>query len=205
MGQADLEWLAATFPNLGHDPEAGVIEGELDVHAAYDREQGKLHIGSDGVTMSMDSYLRDSFSIRIGLDTLDHNGWPTVYEVGGRHALIAEREAIDTIDLHFYPDGACCLGLQLLADRRTTLKEFMDELVVPFFYRLSYTDVHGLGAARNFLWAEYSHGDQGLREYLSDVADIARLGQGRNDPCPCGSGRKYKRCHLGEVSRFKRA
>ena len=21
---------------------------------------------------------------------------------------------------------------------------------------------------------------------------------GRNDPCPCGSGRKYKKCHLGE-------
>src|SRR5579863_7289840 len=21
---------------------------------------------------------------------------------------------------------------------------------------------------------------------------------GRNDPCPCGSGRKYKRCHLGK-------
>lgn len=23
-----------------------------------------------------------------------------------------------------------------------------------------------------------------------DVADV-----GRNDPCPCGSGKKYKRCH----------
>ena len=160
VGQADLEWLAATFPNLGHDPEAGVIEGELDVHAAYDSEQGKLHIGSDDATTSMHSYLRDTFSIRIELDTLDHNGWPTVYEVGGRHTLIAEREAIDTIDLHFYPDGACCLSLQFLADRRTILNEFMDELVVPFFYRLSYTDVHGLGAARRFLWAEYSHGDQ---------------------------------------------
>ena len=20
---------------------------------------------------------------------------------------------------------------------------------------------------------------------------------GRNDPCPCGSGKKFKRCHLG--------
>lgn len=26
-------------------------------------------------------------------------------------------------------------------------------------------------------------------------------GPGRNDPCPCGSGRKYKRCHLMEESR----
>ncbi len=203
LGQADLEWLTANFPNLGYDPEAGVIEGELDVRAAYDSEQGKLHIGSDGTTASMDSYLHDAFSIGIELDTLDHSGWPTVYEVGGRHAQLADRENIDTIDLHFYPDGACCLGLQFLADRRMTLKEFMDELVVPFFYRLAYADIHGLAAARQYLWAEYPHGDQGLRAYLLDLADIARHGLGRNDPCACGSGRKYKRCHLGEVDRFK--
>ena len=174
------------------------------MRAAFDSGQEKLRIGSDKATASMDSYLCDSFSIRIELDALDQNGWPTVYEVGGRHARIADREKIETIDLHFYPDGACCLGLQLLADRRTTRKEFMDELVVPFFYRLPYTDVHGLQSARQFLWAEYSHGDHGLREYFSDLADIARHGLGRNDPCACGSGRKYKRCHLGEIDRLKR-
>ena len=201
----DLEWLAASFPDLHYDREAGVIAGELELRAAYQREQGKLRIGSDDATASMDSYLCDSFSIRIKLDALDQNGWPTVYEVGGRHARIADRENIETIDLHFYPDGACCLGLQILADRRTTLKEFMDELVIPFFYRLSYTDVHGVGAARQCLWAAYSHGDQGLREYLSDITDIASHHLGRNDICACGSGRKYKRCHLGEVDRFKQA
>ena len=76
MGQADLEWLTANFPNLGYDPEAGVIEGELDVRAAYDSEQGKLHIGSDDTKTSMDSYLHDSFSIRIELDAPDHNAGP---------------------------------------------------------------------------------------------------------------------------------
>lgn len=201
---ADFQWLAASFPNLRYDSDAGIIAGELELRAAYDSEREKLHIGSDEATMRMGSYLSDSFSIRIELDSLDQNGCPTVYEVGGRHARIADRENVATIDLHFFPDGACCLGLQLLSNRRTTLKEFMDEMVVPFFYRLSYTDVYGLGAAREFLWAEYSHGDLGVREYLSDVADMARQGQGRNDPCPCGSGRKYKRCHLGEVDRFNR-
>ena len=205
LRQSDLEWLSASFPDLRYDQEAGVIVGELELRAAYDREQGKLRIGSDDATVSMDSYLCDSFSIRIELDALDQNGWPTVYEVGGRHAKIAGRENIKTIDLHFYPDGACCLGLQLLADRRTTLREFMDELVVPFFYRLSFTDVRGLVAAREHLWAEYSHGDHGLREYLSDLADIAKHSLGRNDPCACGSGRKYKRCHLGEIDRFKQS
>ena len=205
LRQADLEWLAASFPNLRYDSDAGIIAGELDLRAAYDSEREKLRIGSDEATMSMESYLSDSFSIRIELDSLDPNGCPTVHEVGGRHARIADRENVAIIDLHFFPDGACCLGLQLLSNRRTALKEFMDEMVVPFFYRLSYTDIYGLEAAREFLWAEYSHGAPGVREYLSDVADIARQGQGRNDPCPCGSGRKYKRCHLGEVDRFNRA
>lgn len=151
----------------------------------------------------MESYLCDSFSIKIELDVLDHNGWPTVYEVGDRHRAIAQKENVETIDLHIYPDGVCCLGLKLLDGRLTTLKEFVDELVVPFFYRLSYTEIHGLEAARQNLWGEFSHGDLGIREYLSDLAEIARHATGRNDPCSCGSGRKYKRCHLGEVERFK--
>ena len=204
LGQSDLGWLRTSFSGLRYDREAGVIAGELELRAAYDSEHGKLRIGSDDATVGMNSYLCDSFSIRIELDALDRNGWPTVYEVSDRHARIAAREQVDAIDLHFYPDGACCLGLQPLADRQTTLKEFMDEMVVPFFYRLSYTEVHGLEAARRHLWGEYSHGDPGLREYLSDLADIARRGLGRNDPCACGSGRKYKRCHLGEVDRLRR-
>ncbi|MCY4623607.1 MAG: SEC-C metal-binding domain-containing protein [Chloroflexi bacterium] len=205
LGQRDLEWLGVSFPGLRYDRESGVIAGELELRAAYDSEREKLHIGGDDSTVGMDSYLCDSFSIRIELAALDRNGWPAVYEVGDRHARIAETEQVDAIDLHFYPDGACCLGLQPLADRRTTLKEFIDELVVPFFYRLSYTEIHGLEAARRHLWGEYSHGEPGLREYLSDLADIARRGLGRNDLCTCGSGRKYKRCHLGEVDRFSRA
>ena len=160
-------------------------------------------IGSDDETSRMETYLSDSFSIRIETDAIDHNGWPTVYEVGGRHALIADRENIEVIDLHFYPSGACCMALQLFTSRRMTLVEFMDELVVPFFYRLSYTDSYGLKSARQYLWGEYSHGDQGLREYLSDIDRIAKHGLGRNELCVCGSGRKYKRCHLGEVDRFK--
>jgi len=26
-------------------------------------------------------------------------------------------------------------------------------------------------------------------------APVAAGGVGRNDPCPCGSGKKYKKCH----------
>jgi hypothetical protein len=39
-----------------------------------------------------------------------------------------------------------------------------------------------------------SHGIQGIREAVNDAGGI-----GRNDPCPCGSGKKFKRCHLGKL------
>ena len=133
LKHADFEWLTANFPGVRHDPDARIIVGELELHAAYDSGLEKLRIGNDDDTKSMDSYLCDSFCIRIELEALEHNGWPTVCEVGGRNIQIADRERVDIIDLHFYPDGACCLGLQLFTDRRLTLKEFIDELVVPFF------------------------------------------------------------------------
>ena len=203
LSPAELEWLASEFPGLPCDSKAALIEGELELHAAFEGEAGKLLIGSDDATASMESYLCDSFSIRIDLDSFDQNGWPKVYEVGGDHERIAVRERIDSFDLHVYRDGSCCLGLQLLADRRTTLREFMDEMVTPFFYRLAYTDRYGIQTARQHLWDEYGHGELGFQQYLSSLADIAMQCLRRNDPCACGSGRKYKRCHLGEVERLK--
>ncbi|MBI1993744.1 MAG: SEC-C domain-containing protein [Deltaproteobacteria bacterium] len=36
---------------------------------------------------------------------------------------------------------------------------------------------------------------------MARVGDADVFSQtGRNDPCPCGSGKKYKRCCLGKVS-----
>lgn len=37
-------------------------------------------------------------------------------------------------------------------------------------------------------------------ESLSDE-ELANLNIGRNDPCPCGSGKKYKHCH-GNKARY---
>ena len=53
--------------------------------------------------------------------------------------------------------------------------------------------------------------DDAIEELVAAVADLADLTRdaryrvdtvrrdapkvGRNDPCPCGSGRKYKQCH----------
>src|SRR2546428_13789880 len=41
-------------------------------------------------------------------------------------------------------------------------------------------------------------GGQGGTAVQNQTAPIVRAGPrvGRNDPCPCGSGKKYKKCHL---------
>jgi hypothetical protein len=51
-------------------------------------------------------------------------------------------------------------------------------------------------------WSSFSDEDRTHRNFLLDSSDRApdtyiREGPkvGRNDPCPCGSGRKYKKCH----------
>jgi preprotein translocase subunit SecA len=40
-----------------------------------------------------------------------------------------------------------------------------------------------------------SHGDEPIAARSSGPAKREGEKVGRNDPCPCGSGKKYKRCH----------
>jgi len=59
-------------------------------------------------------------------------------------------------------------------------------------------EAKGLGAQKRATNLNYSAPDeQGDAEKVSAVAETkdAFLGTGRNRPCPCGSGRKYKKCH----------
>jgi uncharacterized protein len=71
-------------------------------------------------------------------------------------------------------------------------------------------------AGLNYLCAGYKHFFTYCRPYTTQMAALRRTGQpperlmqlvqaadikvrpkaGRNDPCPCGSGRKYKQCCL---------
>jgi preprotein translocase subunit SecA len=41
-----------------------------------------------------------------------------------------------------------------------------------------------------------SHGIAGIAEAVRDMGWVKR-----NDPCPCGSGRKFKSCHMGKLKR----
>ena len=144
------------------------------------------------------------FEIDIHLASLDANGWPKVYEVGGRYHHISQKRRVNIKDLHINPDGTCCLGLKDGGNRNFRIKEFLLELVIPFFYQLSYTEKFGIDTTRKDLWGEYSHGEEGRAEYEAEMLNIAKHHPKRNDLCPCGRGIKYKKCHLDQVEAVKR-
>lgn len=113
-------------------------------------------------------------------------------------------------DRHFYPDGQCCLWLppesRWDGDDPSGLRAFLEEVAV-FFDRQLVCDATGVwpGAARGHGFWGYVElvrdllaGDDALVAVLAPV--FAGSGApGRNDPCPCGHGRKYKKCHLPVV------
>ena len=199
----EVKWLETNFPTLQYKPSFSKIIGELRFCAAYDNETGKLEIGEH--TREMDRFIRDAFKVEVHLGNLDGNGWPKVYETGGSRNRISKKYNVPIIDLHFYPDDdSCCLGIKYGGIRNFRIKEFFLELVIPFFYRLSYTEEFGIENSSEDLWKEYSHGKKGHEEYRIDILNIAKQRPSRNDLCPCGSRKKYKNCHLDEVKSVNR-
>ena len=204
LRRTELEWLALHFPEMEHLPDRGILEGHLRFCAAFDRATGKLTRGDSAKLRAMDTFLCDAFAVKVDLQEVGVNGWPQAYEVGGRCEAIAQRNQCPMIDLHLFDNGMFCLGLDYAPARNMTLQRFVEELMIPFLYRLAYTDRHGLEAARAHLWGEYAHGEQGHREYQQEILAIAAHSPGRNQACPCDSGRKYKKCHYDEVEAVKR-
>ena len=199
----EIKWLELYFPKLRYESSSLIIVGELGFCAAYNGVSRELIIGDNA--REMDRFICDVFEIKICLADIDKNGWPKVYEIGRRHRQIAEQCQIPIIDLHFYPnDGRCCLGLKYGGNRNFRIKEFLPELVIPFLYQLSYTAKFGITASRRDLWGEYSHGDKGLEEYEAEMLNIAKHHPKRNDLCPCGSDKKYKKCHMDQVEAVRR-
>ena len=195
----DISWLATTFPGLLYKPERKEIIGKLRFRAAFDRDSGELKWGGIHDYTGMDTYLSDSFEIRIDLSSSGLGGWPKAYEVGGRCGEIAALNCCNLIDLHLYPDGACCVGLRLTRELGLTLQRYMCDLVLPFFYRLSYVGLFGLEVARKNLWGEYAHGEAGEIEYIAELIRLGDTSPQLREPCPCGSGKTYKQCHRAEV------
>lgn len=200
----EIEWLQSSLPNLQYELSSSKIFGKLDFRAAYNSESGEFIIGDDAI--KMERYVCDYFKIEVHLGNLDENGWPKVYEVGGRYHRIAEKYNVPIMDLHINSeDGTCCLSIKDGGNRNFRIQDFFPELVIPFFYYLSYTEKYGIATSRKHLWGEYSHGTLGRLEYEAEILNIAKQDLSRNDLCTCGSRKKYKKCHMDEVEYLKRA
>ncbi|MDP7018823.1 MAG: SEC-C metal-binding domain-containing protein [Pirellulaceae bacterium] len=52
------------------------------------------------------------------------------------------------------------------------------------------------GCVAKWPGADRSHGEKGVREAIQAMGGV-----GRNNPCPCGSGLKYKKCHMRKFER----
>lgn len=203
LSDDEVKWLKRNYLNLEYDENTERITGELDFCAAYDNESRKVSIGN--LPDETDFLIQDVFDIEICLSDIDMNGWPRVYEVGKRHCKIAQEQNIDIIDLHIYPeDNSCCLGIKLADDQTFRIDSFFHERVIPFFYRLAYVEKFGIETVRSDNWEEYSHGDEGIKENLAEVLYFSKRNLGRNDMCPCKSGKKFKKCHYNAVASLNR-
>jgi len=138
------------------------------------------------------------------------NGEPLAFDA-------ADRFLPHDMDRHFSTkEGCCCLWLPPKSrwDPKDpdALLTFLDEVVVFFDRQLVYE------AGGRVAWpgGEHAHGDVGYLEWVAeefggDTAAVTALAPvfsgavsvGRNDPCPCGKGIKFKRCHAPAVERVR--
>ena len=202
--EEDIQNLILEQPGLTYDDKNHRITGTLEFSASYNKSNGWLTSASQAPDQGYWKGIHDTFEIEIRLEYQPAalNPWPLVIETAGRIQQIMEKhEILDIADMHCYPsfsENRCCLGIQVATGCNIEITKFVRELVVPFFFRAAYVDRNGLEAAQKDLWGEYSHSAiEASRQYLAELLNMRKTG--RNQQCPCGSGAKYKRCHLAEV------
>jgi hypothetical protein len=120
------------------------------------------------------------------------------------------------IDWHISQEGVCCVDIEhnllAMAKRGINLNSFIREKVYPYFanqiYKLS---------EEKYAGKEYSHHLDGIIQYYIEDLKLISLEIiinflerilsnsfiGRNNKCPCGSGKKIKDCHLDEINTIK--
>ena len=98
---SDIRWLRSDFPNLYYEANSHKILGELDFCAVYDSESGKVMVTN--LAEETDFLIQNVFEVEIYLDDLDVNGWPKVFEVGGKYRRIAEKCEFQSLTCTFIP------------------------------------------------------------------------------------------------------
>lgn len=115
------------------------------------------------------------------------------------------------VDWHMSSDdGRCCvcgvIEQEETAKRGISILGFIEDYIIPFYSNQLYRQEFGY-----YKNGEYAHYDEGVWEALEDEFETKdrfkirrflsemRTKRGRNDVCFCGSGKKYKKCHLPKI------
>lgn len=201
LNATNVRLLNAKYPRMGYG--AGDIAGTLDMRAAWDPESGELVVNPNKATRWM---IEDSYDLRILLQyptrwigDIPHRS-PPVFETGGRTRALAARMGTSLADLHMYPDGECCIGIDVAPPDRNhfDLARFVEIEIISWLYRFAYAERFGLERARRDLWSEYDH-VRGPQQHIDFLRWIASQKPKNGSPCPCGSGAEYLRCHKRQV------
>ena len=166
------DWIKQEHPNLRIKRTA--IVGTLQFAASYEKRRDLFYIWDIDIDPHTANFIKDCFTIKINITEggLDENTrLPKVYEIGGRAKSLIGEKNIPYRELHINldKDGSCCLTALRMHPEQITLREFIEELVTPFFYRLSYVEKYGLKKAKASLWPERPHGNDGQLEALQEM------------------------------------
>ena len=139
---------------------------------------------------SFGNYILDSYEIRIDFNQADNFGFPKVFEESEIIRSFADDCKIKLEDLHVNKDDAdsCCLGI-FPEYQWHGASAFIRDKVIPFFYWQSHRRIYGKEP-----WKGYAHGNSGIEEAMTMPPAQSSKRRSRNKPCPCGKGRKYKKC-----------
>lgn len=173
------------YPTLNCSLKRGVVWGSLSFACSLDQDTQEL-VYDD----SVDDFISDSYEMRIDFNQPDTFGFPKVYEDSEFIKKFANDCGINLEDLHINKDDddSCCLGI-FPEYQWHGVSAFLRDKVIPFFYWQSYRRINGKEP-----WKAYSHGNAGIQEAMSLSPSHSSKGCSRNIKCPCGSGKKYKKC-----------
>lgn len=197
-------WDGAGADRLAHDREI-VAEVQPGLRHEIQPDSSMALVGDFLVTTRSGAEHRIPTTLKFPADYPAHE--PSVHEPSTRFPHEPDR--------HFYQDSdQCCLWLDVESQWDPTdpnaLRVILDQLLT-FYHRQLMMEA---GVVDVFPGPQRGHGGFGYLDYLKDVwgtddATLRRLRfaiAGKQEPksaCPCGSGRQYRRCHLGAVTRFR--
>ena len=190
----DKELLKQYYPKLNCSLSRKLVWGTLDFACSFDKSSQELFYDN-----SANDYLADSYEIRIDFNHFNTFGFPEVYESSGIIRAFAQKQGIKPEDFHIKENGedSCCLGIFPEYQWRGVVF-YIQEKVVPFFYWQACRRIYGKEP-----WGSYSHRDNGIIEAMTILPPKASKGASRNLICPCGSGKKYKKCCMNRDAFLK--